>query len=363
MKKIFNRFEWNKIVCKSLEELKSKFPANHLVGKKIKSLNAIGSIEELGKTYIGFLRNDEWMEGNQQEIKNLSCSFSLNESFVIIFDDDSTFEIQLLEEKIYRFSENQISAETTDGLNHCEINASFLFAELIGSVIKNVQLDKEILFETDSGFSLKISFRDSNHTLYELLKNGENLQKKLSDCLKSLENVEQIEIQERHNTSSYFWIESATELDSYEKGEFGVDYAFDAEISIEEDYVYDYLAVFLKKYYKPENHKICRSDDNKYFEWNLEPNLYKYSDVEKMLSKIKETCRILKADFDDKRLDEWKKYSIGTSFINEEIRQERINFVESRVEIIIDFYERFCFQIEEMMKRYPNYECIDFMGP
>ena len=31
--------------------------------------------------------------------------------------------------------------------------------------------------------------------------------------------------------------------------------------------------------------------------------------------------------------------------------------------MIIDFYERFCFQIEQMMKHYPEYECIDFMGP
>lgn len=372
MNKIFNRFEWNKIVCKSKEKLKKSFPANHLVGKKIKSFNAIGSIEKPDSWNLQYWKimdsrkpeycNFELIEKNSDE-ENVSCEFYGNEPFVIVFDDDSTFELQLLWQRDYCFSENQISPDIKDGINYCEMDASVLFQELIGSVIKDIQVDEKIIFNTDSGFSLRINFASSNQTLYELCKNGECVQKKLSTCLKSLLGVEQIEIQDRHNTSSYFWIEPATEQESIEKGEFGVVYASSARISIEEDYVYDYLAYFLKEYYKPENHKICRGEDNKNFEWNLDPNLYKYAEMGKMLSEIKETCLILRADFNDKRLDEWKKYSIGRNFRNKKEKLSQTRLVKSRVKIIIDFYERFCFQIEEMMRRFPNYECIDFMGP
>ena len=35
-RKIFNRFEWNKIIAKSPEELKEKFPVQNLIEKKSK---------------------------------------------------------------------------------------------------------------------------------------------------------------------------------------------------------------------------------------------------------------------------------------------------------------------------------------
>ena len=38
-------------------------------------------------------------------------------------------------------------------------------------------------------------------------------------------------------------------------------------------------------------------------------------------------------------------------------------YIKSHINMIIDFYERSSFQIEQMMKYYPEYECIDFMGP
>lgn len=365
MYKTFNRFEWNKTICRTIKDLKANFPKSHLIGKRIKALNAVGSIEKSDSWNLRAwkIRENNQLIEKKSESENVDCVFYGNEPFVIVFEDNSTFEIQLLWGHDYCFSENQISPKTKDGINHCELNASILFSEIVGSIIKSIQVSREILIKTNSGFSLKISFRDSNHTFYALCKNGEVVQKKAADCFKALTNFEQIEIQDRHNTSSYFWIEPATELDSCAKGEFGVDYASDARISIEESYVYDYLACFLKKHYKPENHKVCRGENNQYFEWNLDPNLYKYHDMEEIISEIKETCHILKSDFNDKRLDEWKKYSIGANFINKEKRLERTKFIERHIEMIIDFYKRFCFQIEQMMKHYPNYECIDFMGP
>ena len=358
MKNIFNRFEWDKTICRTIEELKKDFPVNNLIGKRIKAMNIIGSAEILYSWYVK--RNENKKSSNEEK---LNCSILANEPFVIIFDDNSTFEIQLLWERDYCFSEKQISPEINDGINHSNINVNILFKELIGTTITKIIVDKEIRIICDSNLSLKIEFGDSNHTLISSCKKNDIIQKSNSDCFNALIEVEQIEIQDRHNTSSYFWIEPATEQDSYEKGEFGVKYASDARISIEEDYVYDYLAYFLFKYYKSENHKICRSQNNQSFEWNLEPNLYKYFDVKKILTEIKEISSVLKNDFEDTCLVEWKKYSIGTRFIDDNFKNERIEYIKSHINMIIDFYERFCFQIEQMMNHYPEYECIDFMGP
>ena len=356
MNNYFNRFEWKKTVCRTIKELKKEFPLNNLIGKQIKSLNIIGSAEIL---YSWYLKRNE----KTSESEKLNCSILANEPLVIVFDDNSTFEIQLLWERDYCFSENQIFPEIKDGINHCDIDANILFKELIGTSIKKIIINKEIMIICDSGYSLKIEFGDSNHSLISLCKENKIIQKSCFDCFNALIAIEQIEIQDRHNTSSYFWIEPATEQDSYEKGEFGVKYASAARISIEEDYVYYYLTYFLVKNYKSDNHKICRSQNNESFEWNLEPNLYKYCDIKKILTKIKEICSILKENFEDTRLVEWKKYSIGTNFIDEKFKNERIEYIKSHINMIIDFYERFCFQIEQMMKHYPEYECIDFMGP
>ena len=131
-RKIFNRFEWNKIIAKSLEELKEKFPVKNLIGKKIKALNAIGLFHDFG------------MESNI--IRENTHSIIHNEPFVFVFEDDSTFELQLMWEKEYYFSQNQISKDITDGINHCEIDTNIFFEKIIGSKIIDIQLDKNITF-------------------------------------------------------------------------------------------------------------------------------------------------------------------------------------------------------------------------
>ena len=108
---LFNRFEWNKTVAKNPEELKEKFPIKNLIGKKIKKMNAIGCVQHHCKeTYHGIVQN---------------------EPFVFVFEDNSTFELQLMWENKYFFSENQISPDITEGINHCEIDANIFFEKTL----------------------------------------------------------------------------------------------------------------------------------------------------------------------------------------------------------------------------------------
>ena len=167
-RKIFNRFEWNKIIAKSPEELKEKFPVKNLIGKKIKALNAIGLFHDFCMECILLKDIDEkFIQENEKR-----HSIIQNEPFVFVFEDDSTFELQLMWEKEYYFSENQISKDITDGINHCEIDANIFFEKIIGSKITDIQLDKNITFFTDSEFSLKIEFYDTNHSMISLMKNN-----------------------------------------------------------------------------------------------------------------------------------------------------------------------------------------------
>ena len=371
-RKIFNRFEWNKIIVKSPEELKEKFPIKNLIGKKIKALNAIGLFHDFCMECILLKDIDEkFIQENEKR-----HSIIQNEPFVFVFEDNSTFELQLMWEKEYYFSENQISKDITDGINHCEIDANIFFEKIIGSKITDIQLDKNITFFTDSEFSLKIEFYDTNHSMISLIKNNHYSIIDSDVYFSAKKNVNQIPIEEGHNTSSFFWIMPVNELDSKEKGWFGVEEETNAEFSIEEDYIINYLKEFLLKHFDSSLYKVCRNPEDRIpeFEWNLEWNFYEYKTVKKIIEEIKELCHLLKTDYKNEKTlwfrtrnckfylpsnqEKLRNYK-GTDssvILEDKMTDEEINTA-------IDFYNRFIFQMEQMMKYYPNHQFINFMGP
>lgn len=350
---MYKRFEWKKTETRSMAELIEKFPVQSLIGKKITHLNAVGS---------GCIT--PW-NVKQPAPSKLFCQIEVNEPFVFGFEDGSTFEIQFLEDSFCFFSENQLSVCDGEGINHQEIDANILFNEILNSRIERVIFLEEIIFVMDNGYSLKMSNFSSNSGLMKLERNQRTVEKTESELMTSKKNINQIQIEEGHNTSSFFWIEPATELDSFTKGECGVDYAYEAKISIEEDYIIYYLRYYLEKYFDASLYHVCRNPSygTPEFEWNLEPNLYEYRTVQKMIAEIRKNCSLLKADFDNPELDELKKnLSIYSPRIDAD-NAKSIQFVRENLEMITDFYERLCIQLELMMKYYPDYTCIDFMGP
>lgn len=361
---MFNRFDWKNTETRTIEELTEKIPVQNLIGKKIKNLNMIGLVESFRLWEIGKIADGKYTLFEPEKDK-VFCSFKGNEPFVIVFDDNSTFEIQLLYESLCNFSENQIAEDETEGINHCCLDAAVLFKELLCSVITDIKIEEGISFETDSGYSLKLEFTRENFTRYSLMKNGKYVEKTLCECEKSLRNKIQIPIEQAHNSSSYFWIEPATELDSYSKGEYGVDYAYEAKISIDDTYIVDFMRYYLYKYFDPSLYHVCR--DPAYgtpkFGWNLEPNLYEYKTVQKMIAEIRKHCWFLKNDFDSQELDELKKNLRTYSPRIDPDNSKSIQYIRENLEIITDFYQRLCIQLELMMKYYPDYKCIDFMGP
>ena len=97
---LFNRFEWNKTVAKNPEELKEKFPIKNLIGKKIKKMNAIGFVHH---PYTEYIPSGDVNKKFFQE-KETYHAIVQNEPFVFVFEDNSTFELQLMWENKYFFT-------------------------------------------------------------------------------------------------------------------------------------------------------------------------------------------------------------------------------------------------------------------
>lgn len=309
---MYNRFEWKKTETRTIEELMKKFPIKNLVGKKIKTLNAIGSADT-GLWRIDYYENQIFHKGNP-EVEELNCSFGLNEPFVFGFEDGSTFEIQIVGIS-YRFSENQLSCTDGNGLNKQAMNANILFREVLDSVITDIEIGENIRIITDSGFSLDFYSFDSNHTGISLCKNNQTVKKLAKECFSARIIPYSSDIQENHNTGSFFWITPAIESND-ENSWCGMDRAYEAQLSIEEDAVEDELSEYLIKYFDPSIHKICRTfEPYEYDHWKS--NIYTYETMEKMTADL-------------------EKDGVWNNLV---------------------------MQLKLMMHHYPDYKYIEFMGP
>ena len=186
----------------------------------------------------------------------------------------------------------------------------------------------------------------------------------------------EIPIKEGHDSSSYFWIVPVI-VKNEEELLLRQETFLDDEISIEEDYVFSYLAPFLKRHFD-ENHwcniardRVQYGETVRYgFEWH-DDNFYYYDRLELMLCEIELVARLLEIDYDNPILDKYKEnYSIYFLLSNEE--RAKLNArgggnhkkeIEKRKDRIIDFYRRFVSRVRKMMENYPETNMIDICGP
>lgn len=173
----------------------------------------------------------------------------------------------------------------------------------------------------------------------------------------------EIGIVDGHDSSSYFWIKPVRVIDYTNTNDIdNVAEMESAEISIEEDDVSQYLAPFLYKYFdggleanKNRVDGYCRDDEDEEqapvlsgFEWYLTHNFYTYDSVNNVLKDISETIDALSSGAKNEYTVELIK---------------RRNTADCK--LIIDFYRRFIYRMEYMMKvgKEKGYDLISFMGP
>ena len=173
----------------------------------------------------------------------------------------------------------------------------------------------------------------------------------------------EIGIVDGHDGSSYFWIMPVRVIDKSNSDSIdSVAEMRSNEISIEEDDVYRYLTPFLYKYFDDELEankqrvESCWVDDDgtehkSYvtgFEWYLTYNFFTFDSIRNIINDIRNTIEAL---------------SSGRN--TEYTTAIKVTDNSELCDMVIDFYERFIYRLEYMMKvgQEKGYNLISFMGP
>ena len=236
-------------------------------------------------------------------------------------------------------------------------------------------------------------------TVFETAVNSQQSKERVLDEIKALCMTflgrdifkKEIGIVDGHDSSSYFWIMPVRVIDySNTESLDNVAEMRSAEISIEEDDVAQYLTPFLYKYFDEEleaNKKRVESywiddDGNEQatpvdgFEWYLTYNFFPFDSMEKILNDMLDTIDALSTG----RITEYTeklKVKRGSAthqlLYAKDLNQEQIDAYNANlptednteVDLLIDFYHRFIYRMEYMMKvgREKGYDLISFMGP
>ena len=397
----FEKYDWKPQVCQTVKQINEALEKLGVIGKKIKCVHVIGEARELEALELernafqalinyGFKLED--VNSGKYPLDDVPFPYkvSLCEPVVIVFEDNSTLEIKPDRARPDKpwgllMTANQISPTAVDGLNHSNFDSEAMFRRAFGCSITEAFAEEtttETLYCDGCDFPVKSvtwSFlTDGEISLYFHQKWSDSFQfgMEVGSFLKSDSSITcselkkiangriQIVIDEGHNGGSDFWIMPVryTDKQSCEPEEL-----CEHEISIEEDYVYEFLHVFLEKYFDYDyDYGDLRSEGSQYgFQWNLEYNFYTYESMEKMLDEIEYYANLLKCDYDNPLLDELKsrfKYSSfgGDGFVSE---KEEKRFVRENIGVAIDFYERFVRRMRRMMKEAEDGDFISFMGP
>jgi len=187
----------------------------------------------------------------------------------------------------------------------------------------------------------------------------------------------EIGIVDGHDSSSYFWIMPVRIIDYEDTADSdSVAEMRSAEISIEEGDIDQYLTPFLYNYFDEELEENKKRKDVSGFKWYLEHNYFTYEQMANILKDIAETVDALVFG---KETEYTKKLKIKRGFAtyqlvyakdlnDEEIAEYNANRPvedDTEVGLIIDFYQRFIYRMEYMMKvgKEKGYNLISFMGP
>ena len=187
----------------------------------------------------------------------------------------------------------------------------------------------------------------------------------------------EIGIVDGHDSSSYFWIMPVRIIDYEDTGALdSVAEMRSAEISIEEDDVAQYLTPFLYEYFDEELEANKQRKDVSGFEWYLEHNYFTFEQMGSVLKDIEDTVDALASG---KETEYTKKLKLkrGTATYQllyakdlnaEEVAAYNANRPtedNTEVNLVIDFYQRFLYRMEYMLKvgKEKGYNLISFMGP
>ena len=337
--------------------------------------------------YLYYIYNPKY--GTWQKYKNAG-----NDQITVSkYPDVSEIELKKALDGIYPEKE-------TDFMRFCnpsQLNIWNLL-NLLKEDYSNYMSDDEI-YDSVSRFLIESNIHFKSYLkLKELLDNAINLKQDKKQVLILIKEIcfevlgrdifkKEIGIVDGHDSSSYFWIQPVRVIDYSDTNDIdNVAEMKSAEISIEENDVDQYLTPFLYKYYDAEleaNKKRVdyHSDDEQTsyisgFEWYLTHNFYTYDAIKNMLKDISDTIDALSsgrgneftAKLKEKRGFATYELIYAKNLTDEQIKEYNVNRPkedDTEIELIIDFYNRFIYRIEYMMRvgKEKGYNLISFMGP
>lgn len=187
----------------------------------------------------------------------------------------------------------------------------------------------------------------------------------------------EIGITDGHDGSSYFGIMPVRVIDSENTADLdSVAEMKRAEISIEEDDVEQYLTPFLYQYFDEELPENKTRKDASGFEWYLEHNFFTFDSMALILKDIEDTIDALSSGRETeytqklkiKRGSSSNQLAYAKNPTTEEVEEyndNRLTEDETAVALVVDFYQRFLYRMEYMLKvgKEKGYNLISFMGP
>ena len=148
------------------------------------------------------------------------------------------------------------------------------------------------------------------------------------------------------------------------------------EISIEEDDVSQYLTPFLYKFFDDELEANKNRADAQGFEWYLTHNFFTFDSITSILNAINDTIDALDSGRDNEftaKLREKRGTATYQLLYARDMSEDQIKAYNANrptednteIDLIIDFYRRFVYRMEYMMKvgKEKGYDLISFMGP
>ncbi|MBR7092297.1 MAG: hypothetical protein IKI50_03825 [Clostridia bacterium] len=324
------------------------------------------------------------------------------EPVVIVFTDGTTFELMPEQEgNGLLMAVNQISPAILDGTNYHNLDASAFFNCLCGRKIKRMDMIRQktacmdwtvwcservktiFHFWSDGDYDSEncdffLSHTGAREGLYtfgvashSLGRDGKQETAFLPfSAIKSMfRTISQVAMVEGPDCGGYFGINPV----KVTKGDrLSLEDCLKEEISIDEEDVFAFLYFFLDKYFDPSFPycEISSHHNGKCFEWYLEPNLYSYETMKRMLQDMEKCADLLEREYENPYLDgvkeryKWTAFNRNTDcWSKSPTDEEAKRIVRDNVHVAVDFYRRFVRRLKAMMEHAPECQFISFSGP
>ena len=398
-----DRFDFYKWSAPYYENPKEVFLALNKLGLKDKtlvSINAIGAcrnIDNSGGTSLyrtiadaGIELGELWWE-RYEHLDNVLVPWNITlcEPIQFVFDDGTALEILPFEDGGARIGVNTIPVGLVDGLNPGGVNATALFKELIGRKLRDIEIkinynetkriskfsidnNKESKeFRTNYAIELAFEFpyrlelAQGWESWSQVSAKGEDWRgkvpyKRLKDNTFSQKGIEIVNGRDGGGT---FWIIGISDKEERMSDIPDLD-CFG--MSIEDDHVAEFLSAFLYKYFDSSVQDRYEYEDAD-FDW-YGINLYTFENMKHLVSDIRRAIHLILEDYDNPELEEikssWSYYQyLSHDKARDELTPDEINELRKNVvPTAVDFYERFCSQMDNMLK-IPGNNIMSFAGP